>query len=129
MYKASANIRPSRFVKISGNYTVAEAGAGEYPIGISQEFAPYAPIPSVSTEYAANSGDPVSIYDGTEPASIKQPLLVIGSGGCTAGAYLKSGSNGEGIATSTGGDIYGAIALEAGASGEAIRVHIVRGKV
>lgn len=128
MFKASANIRPSRFVAISGNYTVAEAGAGVFCYGISQEFGESAPIPSVTSELAATSGNPVAIYDGTEPATVK-PLLVIGAGGCTAGAFLKSSATGEGIATAVANDLYGAVALEPGAAGEGIRVHLIRGKV
>jgi sulfur carrier protein ThiS len=126
MFTASADIRPSRFVKISGNYTVAECDANEWPIGISAEYGENAPIPSQSTEYVADSGHSCPVY--TESTPIDQPvLLILGSGGATAGVLLKSDTNGAGVAVASNNDIYGAQAMEAGSSGEAIRVRIVRG--
>ena len=128
MFKSSADIRVSRFVKISGNYTVAECDAGEFCFGISAEHSESAPLPNVS-ELASTSGNPVSIYDGTEPANTRQVLLMAGSGGWTAGAFLKSDADGAGVATTTSEDLYGAVAMEAASAGETGRVFILRGSI
>lgn len=121
-FKASANIRPSRFVKFSGTNTVAECDAGESMIGISAEWSDTAPLPS-NTEYAATSGQPCTIYMIGDGQQEDRPiLLVLGSGGATQGALLKADTDGAGVAVSANNDIYGARALEAGSSGEAIRV-------
>lgn len=126
MYTASDNIRPSRFVKISGNYTVAECDANEWPIGISAEYSENAPLPSQSTEYVANSGNSCPVYNETNTHD-RPVLLILGSGGCMAGQLLKSDTNGAGVAVASNNDIYGAQALEAGSSGETVRVRIVTG--
>jgi hypothetical protein len=126
-FQASANIRPSRFVKRSGANTVAECGAGEVMIGISAEGSNYPPLPS-QTEYAAASGDPCSIIFVGDGAQEDRPvLLVLGSGGATQGGLLKSDSAGAGVAVASNNDVYGAMALESGSSGEAIRVRLVFG--
>lgn len=127
MFKASANIRPSRFVKRSGANTVSECGAGQQMIGISGEASGYAPLPS-QTEYAAASGDPVTIYLVGDGLQEDRPvLLVLGSGGATQGALLKSDSAGAGVAVASDKDCYGALALESGSEGEAIRVRVLFG--
>jgi hypothetical protein len=127
MFKASANIGPSRFVKRSGTNTVATCGAGERMIGISGEASGYAPLPS-QTEYAAASGDPVTIYMVGDGQQEDRPiLLIIGSGGCTQGDLLKSDASGGGVTASTDKDCYGALALESGSAGEAVRVRLLFG--
>ena len=127
MYTASANIRPSRVVKKSGLYTVAEASTGERMMGISAEFSNYAPLPS-QTEYLAASGDPVSmIINGDGQQEDRPVLLVIGSGGCVFGDLLKSDSAGAGVIASTDKDCYGAMALGTAASGEAVPVRLLFG--
>ena len=127
MFKASANIRPSRFVKRSGANTVAECGAGERMIGIGFEFSNYAPLPS-QTEYLAASGDPVSFAVVGDGLQEDRPLLLIlGSGGATQGDLLKSDSAGAGVVASTDKDCYGALALESGSAGEAIKVRLLFG--
>lgn len=127
MFQASANIRPSRFVKRSGANTVAECGAGERMIGISLEFGDTGHLPG-QTEYLAASGTPVSfalVGDGQQED--RPLLLVLGSGGATQGDLLKSASGGAGVVASSNNDVYGAIALESGSEGEAIRVRLLFG--
>lgn len=127
MFKASANIRPSRFLKRSGANTVAECGAGEQMIGIGFEFSSYTPLPS-QTEYLAASGDPVSfalVGDGHQED--RPLLLILGSGGATQGALLKSDSAGAGVAVASDKDCYGAIALASGSEGESIPVRLLFG--
>lgn len=127
MFTASANIRPSRFVKKSGLYTVAEASTGNRMMGISAEFSNYAPLPS-QTEYLAASGDPVSmILNGDGQQEDRPVLLVIGSGGCVFGDLLKSDSEGRGVIADTDKDCYGAMALGTAASGEAVPVRLLFG--
>jgi len=126
-FKASANIRPSRFVKFSGTNTVAECDAGEQMIGISAESADTAPLPG-NSEFAATSGQPCSIYFIGDGQQEDRPvLLVLGSGGATQGTLLKADADGAGIAVASNNDKYGALALEAGSAGEAIRVRVVFG--
>ena len=128
-FQASANIRPSRFVKFSGTNTVAECDAGEAMVGISAEGSNYPPLPG-QAEYAAASGDPCSIiFVGDGGQEDRPVLLVLGSGGATQGQRLKSDNDGAGVVASTNNDIYGAIALEAGSSGEAVRVRLVFGYI
>lgn len=114
---ASGNIRPARFVKVSGNFTVAEAGAGEEIVAISQVGTNTAAIPGVTSQYAAESGQSLQLH-GTGAVC----LLVLG-GTVTAGDLLKADANGAGV-TASSGDKCGAIALQGGASGEQILVQV-----
>lgn len=126
-FKASGNIRPSRFVKRSGANTVAEASTGEKMLGISAEFSGYAPLPS-QTEYAAATGDVCSMYWVGDGLQEDRPiLLVLGVGGATQGDLLKSDSAGAGVAVASDKDCYGAIALETGIAGDAIKVRLLFG--
>jgi hypothetical protein len=106
-YKAEAALSSTnyRFVKLGTNaQEVNTCGAGELPVGIRQ-----------------NSPDAAG--KGVEVVSIGCiAKLTLGSGGATAGAYLKSDSAGAGVATTTNADIVGAIALEAGSQNEVISV-------
>jgi len=125
-FKASANIRPSRFIVRSGANTVAEAGAGGKVIGISAEYSNYAPLPS-ATEYAAASGDTcpfIMVGDGLQE---DRPVLLVAGATITQGDLIKSDANGAGTPVTTDKDCYGALALESGSSGEAIRVRVLFG--
>lgn len=119
-YVAEGDIRPSRFVKIgSGDFSVLEADANEAVLGIAMEGTKTAPIPSASAN-AAEDGDHLHVYGPGEEC-----LLELGSGGITAGAYLKSDADGKGVAAATTGATQqnrGARALEGGAEGDKVRV-------
>lgn len=115
---ASGNIRPARFVKVSGNLTVAEAGAGERACGISQVGTNTAQIPGVTSQYAAESGQPLQIHG---LGSIC--LLRIG-GTVTANDLLKADANGAGVTASSTDEAH-ALALQGGSSGEDILVQII----
>lgn len=126
---ANGTILVSRFVKIDttrNNAVLACALAG-VAYGIAQEGGRVAPIPSVTTSpvEAAQAGENVKVYvEGDEC------LLAIGSGGVTAGGYIRSDANGAGIALAgTGQESYGAVALESAASGELCRVRVTIGKI
>jgi len=129
MYKASADIRVSRFVKASGTNTVAEAGVGERPIGVSAEYSESAPLPGY-TELSATSGNPASLYLAGDGQQEDRPvLLILGTGGATFGALLKADSAGAGVVASTDKDCYGAYALATGSAGETIPVRIMVGYI
>ncbi len=117
-FRASANISPSRFVKVSGAKTVAQTGANEEILGVAQEGSNKAPLQDlVSTVYAAETGQSLSVYSEGE-------LCLVEAGGTiNAGNLLESDANGKAVAaTLTGTTIrnYGAVALEGGAAGDKI---------
>lgn len=117
---ASGDIYPSRFVKKSGSYTVAQAGAGEAAIGISHEGAKATPLPGNST-LAASSGDPLNVYSDGDNC-----LLEAGADGIAAGAYLKADSSGRGVVCSSTNP-YFAIVERGGDTGEKMQVLIKYG--
>ena len=127
-WQASADIRPSRFVKRSGAYTAAECGAGEVMVGVSAEGSNYPPIGS-QAELAAANGDPVSIIWVGDGQQDDRPILLTIGGSVTQGDRLKSDSQGRGVAATTNNDVYGAIALQSGSSGESIQVRVLFGYV
>lgn len=121
---AGGDIRPSRFVKVSGvaDNTALEADANEVIIGISQAGTRDAPGLTGTSANAAVAGDPVQIFGLGDVC-----LLTIGSGGCTSGDRLKSDADGKGIpiAGTGGNQNVGAIALETCGENELCRVQIV----
>jgi hypothetical protein len=120
-YIAGGTIRPSRFVKYTANdFEVAEADANEKIAGISQEGTRTAPIPDVSTNEAAQSGETLQVYGDGEDC-----LLELG-GTVVPGDDLKSDADGKGVVIATGAALQqiGAVALEGGVSGELIRVQV-----
>jgi len=123
--KAGGDINTYRFIKLdtSENATALEANAGEVTIGISPEGAQDAPIPNASA-LAAADGDHFMFHNLGNEA-----LLEIGTGGCTAGDFLKSDADGKGVSTSTNNDWYGAIAFETAAAGERARVLVWGGYI
>lgn len=123
-YVANGTIRVARFVKIdsSDNNSVLEADANERVIGISQIGGRTAPTPDVTTDppEAAQAGEHLNVHFVGEEC-----LLRIGSGGCAAGALLKSDADGQGvaIAESAGNkQEAGAMALETASENEYARV-------
>ena len=125
---AGGNIAPSRFIKLStsADNTALQAGANEEVFGISSEAGREPPLPSVSTMYAAQSGDAFNHYSEGDTC-----LLEYGDD-VTAGAYLKADTDGKGVpiaSTGTTLQIYGARALQSGAAGTKGRVQVQRGKI
>lgn len=118
---AGGTIRPSRFVSISAAYTVIEGTANAEVIGISGVNSNKAPIPEVTTNYHAESGEQVVLHGEGEVSA-----LVLG-GTVAAGDKLKSDGNGAGVVCASSGttrQFYGARALQAGSSGETIEVMV-----
>lgn len=124
-YIARGNIAPSIFVKqdTATDNGVLLAGANSRPVGISSEAGREPPLPSVSTIYAGQNGDPMKVYGLGETC-----LLTLGDT-VVAGDRLKPDASGFGVPASSSGNHYGALALGSGASGEKIRVQVVLGVV
>lgn len=118
---ASGDINPSRFVTKSGAFTVAQATAGAVAIGVSQEGSKAVPLPSASS-LAASSGDPLAVYSDTEAC-----LLEAGTGGWSAGAYLKSDSAGCGVTASSADAYYARAEQAAAAAGVKAVVYLTKG--
>lgn len=118
-FKASGNISPSRFVTLSGENTVAQAGDNSEIIGVAQEGSNKAPLQDyVSTVYAAETGQQLEVY------STGELCLVEAGAAITAGQLLKSDSQGRAVPVATTGTViqnYGAVALQsATAAGQKI---------
>lgn len=89
-FKASAAIAKMRFVKISGDFTVAQCGAGEVAFGVSSEGTAVAPLPNASTNAAEIDGL-VRIYGPGETALIEVAAAV------TAGQFVKPDANAKAV--------------------------------
>ena len=119
--KAGGDIYPARFTTIStvANNTVLESNSGDTKLfGITTEATKNAPQ-SGGSELAAESGDEVRVYEPGSPPC----LLKIGSGGCTAGDFLKPDNDGKGV-TATTGAVAGAQAIETASEGELALVRV-----
>lgn len=121
---AGGNILPYHFVKLStsANNTVVVAGSNDIVFGVSKVGQKYAPTAANTNYYAAESGDGIEVYGPGETC-----MLVAGTGGWTAGDFLKSDTNGAGVtitATGTTAQNIGARALETVSAGEYGRVEI-----
>jgi hypothetical protein len=125
-YVAGGNISPSRFVVMSGEFTVTQADAtpGEPPIGISSEATMFAPNTPFDNGYAAISG-----YSNFRVYQLGDVCYINAGNTITGGDYLKPDANGRGI-PATAGTYYGAVALEtATASGQEIRCVVIGGNI
>ena len=120
---AGGTIAPARFVKQSttADNTVLQAAAGDPIVGISQKGTRRTPYSTLDDGNAAISGEPLHVFGPPETA----PLELGGT--VTQGDRLKSDANGRGITAGTDGDNYGAIAPQAGASGDIIEVQVMLG--
>lgn len=122
---AKGNILPSRFVKFDGtnDYGVIQGTANARVAGIASEAGRECPLPSVSTMYAAQSGDPIHVYGDGEQCLLELNDTVV------PGAVLKSDGNGYGVnwdVTGTTTQEGGAVALQGGVAGDKIRVQVKR---
>lgn len=120
-YLADGNIRTCRFVKNSGDFLLTEADANDKLFGISQEGTNKAPIPDVTTDYAAEAGQELRVFQDGEVC-----LLQLGDT-VTVDQDLKSDSDGKGVpALTTGTTVQqiGAVALQGGAADEKILVRV-----
>ena len=123
-YTAGADIEPCRFVIHStvADHTVIKGVDAAAPYaGISQEGAAAAPTSGSNTRAGA-SGDPIRVYGNGEECTLEL------GGTATRGLMLISDATGKGVTvgsySSSAVQFVGAIALEAGVSGEKIRVRV-----
>lgn len=116
--KASGNISPSRFVKLTttADGEVTQAGAGEQIYGISQKTTRRTPYGALDDGYAAIAGENVGVH------GIGEECLLEAGGTVAPGDRLKSDASGKGVATTTNLDEWGAICLQAGTAGKLVRV-------
>jgi hypothetical protein len=126
---ARGNILPSRFVRLdtASENGCVQAGDNTDVIGIAQAGTNKPQVTGlVDATYAAESGQQVMV------AGLGSICLLEAGGTVTPGQYLKSDSQGRGVAVATSGTTiqnYGAIALQGGSSGDKIRVMVIIGKV
>jgi hypothetical protein len=127
-YLAGGTIRVSRFVKNDTEpFTVLEADANEKIAGISQEGGRVAPIPTVTADppEAAQDGEQLEIHSTDD----RVVMLLIGTGGVTAGERIESDADGQGVTMATTAGTtreVGAIALETAIAGDLARVEVHR---
>lgn len=115
--RASGDIRPMRFVKMSGDNTVAESDANEFSIGIA--------LPQSAAFNSANA----AVDDGQIAVVTAGQIAQLKLGGSvSAGGLIKSDADGQGVAIATSGttaQMVGAVAINGGASGEQIDVMVL----
>jgi DNA-binding beta-propeller fold protein YncE len=130
-FTSTGNIVVARFVKMSGDFTVAACGANERAIGVSQMGARTNSLfDSTDPPYAAISGEQVQVYQADDPEG--NVALVELGGTVVAGDFIKSGSAGVAVkvtetvaGTADAGQNIVARALEGGASGTKIHVTLL----
>lgn len=122
---AGGNIKPARFVKQSTTAgSVLQAGAGEAVYGISHNTTRNLPLEGWDDGFHAKANENCGVWGNL----CKQVPLVSG-GAVGVGDYLKSDSDGRGVATTTDRDKYGAIArTPATAANQIIMVDVVIGE-
>lgn len=121
-YLANGDIRPCRFCKHDGDFLASEADANDKIFGISQEGTRTAPIPDTSETLCAKAGEQFRLFQDGEEC-----LLELGDTIVAAGDGIKSDSDGKGVPALLTGTVvqsHGAIALQAGVSGDKIRVRV-----
>ena len=125
-FVASGNISPARFVKISGEFSVAQSGAGEEIIGVAQEGSLAPPgiaeaLGGSQTYYAATSGKTLKVFGLGDVC-----VVTAGTGGCTAGSKVKSDADGKAVnvGTTAGTFNVGGIALQTVNAGEKCLIQV-----
>jgi hypothetical protein len=120
-FLATGNINPSRFVSLSGNMQVQQAGANDAAlIGISDPGTDFAPGVGAGSTLAAKAGEGLRVY------GIGKVTLLTVTAAVTYGQRLKPDANGQGVVVGTGSvQNVGAIALESANAGELCRVYVI----
>lgn len=121
--QSGGNLYPSRFVMADANnsYIGLQATAGAGILGISREDTRTSQPDSSSIDYHAISGDSIGLH--TDP---EQTCLLTIADTVSHGDRLKSDADGKGVpvdTTSGGNQEYGAVAAQAGVSGDRIKVY------
>lgn len=121
---AGGNIFPSRFIKAdaTADHTALQADANARIVGISHDSTNKPPIPDVTSQHVAESGQQFRSFGEGD-----QCLLELG-GTVAAADLLKADADGKGVAIATTGTTIqnvGARAKVAGSAGHKIPVDIV----
>ena len=132
-FVASGNISPARFVKISGEFSVAQSGAGEEIIGVAQEGSLAPPgiaeaLGGSQTYYAATSGKTLKVFGLGDVCVVTVGPTPSGGQNIAAGDKVKSDSQGRAIKASSG-DNCGGIALQGALEGEKLLIQVNPHKV
>ncbi len=126
-YVAGGDINPFRFVKVTDEFTVSQAGANDRVVGVAQEGTHLPPGVRGSDGLAASAGESVTVHGPGET-----PLIEVGAP-VNAGDILKSDANGRAIPVTFAENAvtyYGARALENGAAlGVRIRCQVMLGSI
>lgn len=122
---AAGNIGSSRFVKLgTAEGTVLQCGSAERPYGIAHEGGRRAPHPDITDSgYAAISGENLRVYEEEETCLLEAGATI------AYGDLLGSDTNGKGTPVTADEAFYGAIALEAGVSGQLLKVKVRMGQI
>lgn len=118
---AGGNIAPCRFVVLGTGNTVTQAGANAAVWGISDKYTRNAPLDGLDSAYAAIDGDMVNVIGPGDD----EALLELG-GTVSVGQRIKSDADGKGVAATANLDCVGAICLQAGVSGDLVKVKPLR---
>lgn len=119
---AGGNVSPCRFVKLQTDNTVVHATASTDNIwGITQPAVHRFPLSGWDDGFAAIATEMVNIFG---PGDDMCDIELVGT--VTIGAYLTASTSGKAIATTTDKDQVGAIAQQAGVSGDIIKCKPVR---
>ena len=121
-FTASADVNASRFVKISGDFQVAECDAGQKVIGVSQEGTQFPPgvaegLGGTTNTLAAKSGRTLKVF------GLADICVVLAGAAITAGDFVGADTDGKATPLTEGN--VGGIALQTVLSGEKclIQVH------
>ena len=120
--RANGNLVMSRFAKMdpSGGNLAIQAGVGDRPVGIVQEYSHRPPYSTLDDGFAAVQGDEVTIYQIGSVCKIELGTTV------SPGAYLAPDSLGRGIPATTGVP-YGAYTAQGGTVGQIVECEVVVG--
>lgn len=119
---AGGNVSPSRIVKLQTDDTVVHAAAASDALyGISQPSTRRMALSGWDDGYAAISGEPVNIFG---PGDDECELELGGT--VSIGSYITATTNGKGVAATSDKDKVIAQAMQAGVSGDIIKVKPIK---
>lgn len=119
---AGGNVRPKRFVRISGENTVTEATGAQPIFGVSGQYTRNIPYGALDDGFHAIATEPCRVFLPGEVCGI-----VVGAA-VTAGDRVKADGSGRAIPVSANNDQYGGIALQtASIAGAEIEIMIQPG--
>lgn len=123
-FVASANVRTSRFVRLSGENKMAEAPEDSVAYGVSHEGTVDPPIPGMTDRFAARTGMEMLVYGPSDTCEIECGAPIDVSSGPV---YLKPDNQGRAVPAEEG-DSYSAEAVTSTtAAGQKVKATIVRG--